>query len=395
MTNNFMRFCAHGAFTPLFALVLTSSAAAQSMSSTEAQTLQTAQQALQAKEYQRVIDELAPLRERYPREGDIPRLMAHAYNELGQPAEARKAAMEALAVGRITPDLLSVLARIDQARDDQLSLVNTVRLLTVFDAHNDVWRLLHGDLLAGHKDFEESAATYRQLLDSKPESASAYMRLGQVEVELDRKREAAAHLEIAWQLGEANKRLPLMLATVWQQLGDNRQALAWTERGLGLGEIPDDTLKLAIAGIYWELREFDKAKKQAEELTKSTDVKVKGQAYVLLGRLAAREEKIDEAVEFWRKAVEQGNVDDQQLLTLLGAYFFNKGEYPKAAEFLERAVRVESKANAEQLRFLILSYIRSNSPDSAKKYLSRYIEFYSLDENAKNLVRSIASSTAP
>ncbi len=76
---------------------------------------------------------LRPLRSKHPENADIPRFLALAYGGLGRYDEARAAAIDALSLGRFSPDVLGNLARVDRERDDRVALLNTVRILVVLD----------------------------------------------------------------------------------------------------------------------------------------------------------------------------------------------------------------------------------------------------------------------
>ena len=179
-------------------------------------------------EFQQTVDLLEPLRKKYPSMADVPRLLSHSYYELGRVPESRQAALEAIGLGRFTPDAFIRLAQIDRQREDQLALLNTVRLLTILEPDNNDWRLLYGDVLEATQSYEQSASVYRLLIAEQPNRSELFVRLGNVLIKQDNPREAVKILETAWRLGDANPRLPEIMAGLWAKLDNDRQANCWS-----------------------------------------------------------------------------------------------------------------------------------------------------------------------
>jgi predicted Zn-dependent protease len=364
-------------------------ASAAEIAPDDAKKLVAAQQAFDARKFDQAVRILLPLRAKYPDFGDIPRLLTHAYYELGQFDPARQAALQAIGSGRFAADVLVRVAQIDQQRGDKHSLINVVRLLTILEPENRQWRPLYADLLAGTDAVKESVAACQALLDEEPNSAELHLRLAQSLVKLDRPSEAAAAFETAWHLGAQDERLPLMLAGVWQSLGDDRQALAWLERAETLAPATDPKQKLNRANLLWKLGELDRAAATAAELSKSADNSVQGQAQVLLGRIAMRQNRLDAAIEHWRQAAAAG-VDSPELLTVLGMHQFNCGKYAAAAKILRRVVDREDAENEQNLRHLIASLAHAQQSAAAKTYLTKYIERHGLGDHTIKLVQLVA-----
>ena len=178
---------------------------AADLTANDASTLQNAQAALDTGEFDKTVTLLTQLRAKYPDVGDIPRLLAHAYYEQGRFAEARQVALEAIAVGRLTPDVLACVARIDRERDDTVALMGAIRLLTVLDAGNRDWRMIYGELLTDTGTLDEAATTYRSLLAESPNDSRAALLLGNVLLQQRKLRDAASAFETAWrQIGRAH-----------------------------------------------------------------------------------------------------------------------------------------------------------------------------------------------
>jgi len=365
---------------------------AAELSPEDAQQLREAQLAVRAKHFDEAVKLLEKLRTEYPAEVDIPRLLTHAYFGIGEYEKARKAALSAINRGHLTSDLLARLAQIDQQRDDRLALLNTVRLLTVVEDNDDQWRLIYGDLLAGSGALRESISVYQSLIEDKPDSAALHARLGSVLLEEERYNEAVSVLETAWHLGASGSRLPRSIAGAWQRLGDDRRAVVWLERAAAIGAT-DPAVALQLGSQLLSLGELDRAEKQIATLTSSDDPSVKVQAHVLLGQIAMSRDDVNAAIGHWQQATELGS-DSPKLLKVLGAHYYNAGQFGRAAGFLRRAVEAEDGTDEENLRFLVISLIRYNDKENSREYLRQYIELYGLSDNAKQLVRSWTSVQA-
>jgi tetratricopeptide (TPR) repeat protein len=375
-----------------FVLAFAGALAAVEVAPEDAQTLKSAQTAFDAAKYADAVKLLLPLRTKYPDHGDIPRMLTHAYFELGQFDDARATALAAIGAGRLSPDVLGRIAQIDQRRDDRLALLNVVRLLTVLDPENRQWRLVYADLLADSDALDESAGVYRALLAEQPDSANVALRLGNVLVKRGDRDEAAKTLETAWHLGAADPRLPAAIAGLWQELGDDQQALAWLERAAALAETPDPQQQLQLGHLHWKLGNHDRAVDVVKDLTASKTSPIKRQAHVLLGRIAMDRQQVEEAIAHWQQAAAAGETGTD-LLAVLGAHYFNSGDYKTAAKVLRRVVDEERADDEQHLRFLVSSLIRAGDAAAARDYLRQYIERHGMSEDATRLVRLLASPT--
>jgi tetratricopeptide (TPR) repeat protein len=378
----------------LIVIFCCASARATEIASDDAKKLSSAQAAFDARKFDLAVQVLAPLRAKYPDHGDIPRMLTHAYYELGQFENARKSALQAVGAGRLAADVLVRIAQIDQHRDDKLALINVVRLLTVLEPDSRQWRLVYADLLAGTEAINESIAAYRALLVDQPDSANVHLRLGNALLKQGRSADAAAALETAWHLGANDARLPALIAGAWQSLGDDSQALAWLERAEGLGEGQDPKQTLLRGTLLWKVGELDRAVAVATPLAKSSTPEIQGPAQVLLGRIAMQQGRVDAAIEHWQQAAAAG-MESTELLTALGIHYFNTGKFSTAAKILRRVVDREDADNEQNLRNLIVSLHRASDRQAAQTYLGKYVERHGLSDEAIKLVRLLAQPDPP
>lgn len=375
-----------------------SSALAIEVAAEDVQAIEKAQAAYDAGRFAEAVTLLAPLRTKYPDQADIPRLLTHAYFALGDFARARESALAAIAGGRLSADVVGRIAQIDHRDNDEVAALSAVRLLTILDRDDRRWRMAYAAMLATSGSFDESAAVYRALLAAQPADADVAFRLGNVLVEQQRTTEAAAVLETAWRLGADDDRLPVKLAAVWQSLGDDRQAVAWLERAAAATKA-DPAVELRIAQLHLKIGDLDRAAETARRLTASDAKPVAAAAHRVLAHVAVARGKIDDAVAEWRKAASRGDAD-VGMLAALGVHCFNAGDFASAAKYLRRVVDAEaagsesdgheSEEAERNLRFLVISLIRSDDLDAARGYLRQYLERHGLSDEAKTLVRSLA-----
>lgn len=371
---------------------LSSRSVGQDFSTTDAGRVREAQAALDASQYQRAVDLLRSLQPRYSGAPELPQMLAHAYVELGQFDNARQAALDALRLGRLSPDVLARLAQVYQQADDQIALMNAVRLLALLEPDAARWRMIYGDLLAAEGLLAESVAVFEDLLTEQPDSAELALRLANVQMQLGRLSDAVVSFETARHLGASNPQLPLTVASLWQQLDAPRQALQWYERHLAESGSADANVQMQIAQLQYELQDYRAASEAAKPLTESDDAAIASQAHVLLGQIAVDQERVEEAIRHWQRAIEQG-MQSRPLTAAIGAHFFNKGEYETAARYLRRAA--EGGGPAEQhVRFLVISLIRTGNFAEARSALQRYVEHHGFTDEAKKLVQLWADAAA-
>lgn len=230
---------------------------------------------------------------------------------------------------------------------------------------------------------------YRKLLKEKPESGKLHWQLGNALLRGLDFRAAAVELETAWHLGQTNAQIPIKLAATWQELGDDRQALAWMQRAVSSNAKTDDLLRLELMQLCWKEKEFEHAQDAAEPLLTSEKPEVQSQVHVLLGQIALENDQVDVAIKHWEQAIETG-LTSPKLIVAVGAHCYNAGDFQAAAKYLEQAMSDENEVTEENLRFLVLSLLKKGDLTNARPYLRQYIELHGLSGNARKLVRLLA-----
>lgn len=351
----------------------------------DAEKLQQAQQAREAGQHQRAIELLTELRKTYPNLADLPRLQAHSYFELQQYDQARTAALDAVALGRIASDMLTRLVQIDQQRGDDVATLNTVRLLTITDSGNPAWRILYGDLLTAMNRPAEAEAIYRRSLEAHPARAAWWARLGNVLARQNRDTEAAGAFETAWRLGQRDTTIAQNLAGLHQRLGDTAAALHWIEQLLSMQSTPSAATQLRRAQLLFQLDRHDTARNVATPLTQSSDQPTAGQAHLLLGRIAQAADDPDAMLEHF-KAAHAAGVANPALLLAVGKLHLNRGEFALAERFLSQYIDTAA-ADRDTLLLLARSAAKADPTGRrARKVIHLYLEHFGLDGDVEPLI---------
>lgn len=348
----------------------------------DAATLQAAQQAINDDKPNDAVQPLLDLQDKYPTAGEIPRLLTHAYFDLGQHDFARKSAVDAIKTGQLTSDVLARMAQIDDQRDDQIALLNVVRLLTVIEPDSLSWRTTYGDLLLATGATSQSVAVFEKLVKQNPDSHRLHARLGNAQLKSQLLKDAIVSLETAWHMGSTQSKLPLAIAGAWSQLGDDRQAASWLERANSSN--PDPKVSLQLAHKLVEVGENDRAELLLKQLVESPTAEIKADAHLILGTLSMAGDDQTTAASHFQQAVELGK-DSLKLRKLLGAYHYNRSEHAEAIKHLAAVARLDESDEASH-GFLIRSLIAKGDKADAREQLGRYVERHGLSENAKKLV---------
>jgi len=382
----------HGSTLLICAVTLVSAAsrhaAAIELSAAEVETFNQAQRAQQAGQHNQVITLLEPVRQKYPREADLPRLLAHSYFELGRYDEAREAAVQAVALGRLSTDMLVRLTQIDRQRGDDLATLNSVRLLTITDAGNAVWRILYGDLLFAADHFGQARAVFARLVESDPSRADLWSRLGNAQMRLDLIDDATVSFQTAWELGERNESVARLLAGLQQRRGDAEATITWIERALAVQASPAPAMRLRHARLLFHAGEIDRARVIARQLSESSERETRAEASRLLGEIALRNDDIDAAVSHWR-AAHEGGLGSDDLTQSLARLYFNQGNYGETARLL--IIHTANMPDDNEAALLLARCaLLSGDMDKARGHIQTYLEHFGMNDDIGELIRELA-----
>jgi tetratricopeptide (TPR) repeat protein len=352
-------------------------------------TLQKAQTLLKAKKYKAAIKMIEDLLKQVPRLTEGHRLLGHAYFDSGQLVKARGSFVTAFQQGCLEADVLGRLAKLDQDAKRFPSLINILRLLMISQPGEQSWRILYGDVLLLMGELDEAQALYSQLIESNPTRKDFYLRLGNLALQRGQLKEAATSFETAYHLGEMGKRLPGTIAGLWYELERWRDALAWYDRAALLEPGKSGGYSLKRARLLIRIGESKRAEVALRRLSVGKDKELGKTASLLLGQIAQRTGRIDEAVSHWERAFKSG-YRERKLLKFLGLHFFKAKDYKQAKSYLKLLASTGDTSDALVLRALIAAQLRTGDENDARSQLEGYLEHHGLDKAAQALIREMA-----
>ena len=340
-----------------------------------------------AREFDKAAQLLEQVCSQHPDLGSAQGLLGNAYYQLGRMKEAREALARAVSHGCMTPEVLSRIAQIDQKEGRFPSLLASLRAMMLVDPGNLALQLLYADVLASISSNAEAEGAYKAIIEKDPASPDAYMHLANLCISEDRHEKAAEYLETGFILGGSSPRMIETMAELSFRNGDYQRSIIWYDLALKTRDGTDERMRLRKAEVLFLAGDFEQAESSAHPLADSRDEQIAGKALVLLGQIALKLDKPDDAVKYWERAVLAG-ADASQLFAFLGSHYFNSGQYDKAAHFLSKRVEGD-RIDESTLYYLISSLIHDGQTEQARDRLQNYIENYGLNDRAKILVHSL------
>lgn len=196
----------------------------------------------------------------------------------------------------------------------------------------------------------EAIESYKKLLEINPEHEDARIMLGVVYGNSNNLKEAEKQLKIVIEKNPENYRAHGYLGSIYTQVGRYKEALEHIK--VDLKHNPKSTIRLDLARIYESESKFEKAEKEIKVNIGNWPKDPAG--YLALYRLYSKQDKIDEAVKSFEKALAlDENLDYKFYLSapVVGELYTKKGQYQKAVDFYKRILKkVEFKKLTEALK---------------------------------------------
>lgn len=371
-------------------LVLAIATGLQAAPQDAAQALSDASKAYNEAQYDTAVKLLEELTARQPALAEAFRMLGHSYYMLNRPVEARRAFLSALTQGRFTADMLARLVQLDQAADRPAALNAEAALLAMLEPEDRQWQMLRADQLMMGGAAAESLVIYQSLLKGHASDAALWVRVGNCQLKLDRRTEAALAFETTYHLGDRTPNLPRTIAELHLRAEDPLAAAAWFARAAELDPAQGEAMQLRRAQAIIAAGRPAAAQPIAQSLAQSKDPALAAKAHLMLGRMAYDARHNEQAAEHWSKALTSGH-DDPQLRAFLGAAAFNAGRFDQASEYL-LPLTTGPDPEPDHLRFAAESFIRTHHPDQARPIIHRYLEVFGYDDKAAALIRSLAAA---
>lgn len=354
----------------------------------DAEKVMQAQKAAGNGQHTRAIQILNEVKKRYPNEPDLPRLLTHSYYELEQFNAARKAAVEAIGLGRLSNDMLTRLVQIDQQLGRRLSMLQTVRLLTITDPSNSDWHLLLAGMLMENNQYAEAEAIYRKLGPKSKNQAELWSHIGQAQYKQEQYSNAVISFETAWRMGHRTQTIARQLAGLYQRLGDSEMALNWIEKTLSMMDQIDHQLQLQQTQLLLSIGESDRARTIAQQLVKVNDNSIAGQAAVVLSYIALQKQETQRAIEAINSA-ESFGVYESRLNSALGKLYFNNKEYTKAGKRFAKHAQQNPEDETHSM-LAVRAFLLAKDIKNTESQLQNYIAEFGMDAQAREIIQQMA-----
>ncbi|MEX0602643.1 MAG: tetratricopeptide repeat protein, partial [Bacteroidota bacterium] len=259
----------------------------------------------------------------------------------------------------------------------------------LIELDGDSWDLLlqSADLHSTLGRFEEAADRYRRMLALDPGNRTLQRQLAETYSRAGNFDAAIAQLESMLEIDDKDVEVLATLAEVYIERRDFRRAVPLYERILGLGH-DNPEVKLRVGVAYFAQIPNDstfipRARNILEEVR--TTAPNDWRPYFYLGAIASSEGNDSAAVGYfeWVIQLEERNFESWWFL---GTHFFEKGEYDRVLEFMEKAGKVFPRE--ARVPFLIgLTHSRAGRQEEAVAALERSFE---LNPNDINTIGTLA-----
>lgn len=222
------------------------------------------------------------------------------------------------------------------------------------DKPKEQWLQLKLALHYELKQYPQCADVLTQLITMKPEADQYWRQLSSVLYELEKDKESVAVLALAERQGFLDKEAEYRnLLGLYMQTGIPLKAAMLFKQGMDKGVVARSSKNLqALSDAYIVAREYDEAE---AALKAAAGIADSGDVWKRLGQVYIEQERWDEAVDAFTKAIQKkvDKMGDAQFM--LGVAAYNAGQQDRAQSALLAATRYpESERNAREW----LNYIR-------------------------------------
>lgn len=350
----------------------------------------------EAQEFQATLKILQELIEQEPDFIEAYELQAHTYFQLGNFEQARTSLTPLIQKGGINSDLLALLIEIDRLREDQPTLLNSLRFACFSEPENSRWQIMYIDTLRSLKLHQEAELVCQAFLKRDPSQVKIWLRLGNLLIEKENTKSSLHAFEVAYFLGSRLDSLTETIAELWLRLGHLSQALVWYKRAMEEKGLLSEA-NLRYAELLLKTGEHEQAKIIASNMLQeiseapphesSPSSALRLPLLKLLGQIALKQEMLNEAITFWEQVVNLEGNEDPKFSALLGSAAFNAERYHEAASFLKKSL--QERPDRELHFYLVVSLIKEGRRPEAKEQSIGYIERYGLDQRLKQLITSL------
>ncbi|MCX5782480.1 MAG: tetratricopeptide repeat protein [Elusimicrobia bacterium] len=206
------------------------------------------------------------------------------------------------------------------------------------DANNETAILYLAAYHSANNNPKESIIYWDKYIQQKPDSAESYYHRGMAFEKLGQLEKATQSLEKTISLKPESYEAYFALAQLYEKQERLYDAIRECEKYLSF--VPDNVMILLyLGGLYYKTKNFA----SAEEIFKKADKINPNDSSVIfwLGLLAEEKKDWPQAIEYFETLRE--NDETPMLLARLSYYYSLNNQFPKAIEYLKRAIELEPK----------------------------------------------------
>jgi Flp pilus assembly protein TadD/peroxiredoxin len=226
----------------------------------------------------------------------------------------------------------------------------------------------YGVAMYQHGYFDQAAASFQQVIATKPDNADAYYNLGTLKLRRNNFDEARQYLEQTLKLQPDYPEAWNNLGMIAGQQGRVNEAIHDFQQSLALRP-GYATAYLNLGNVYRRQKAFDKAQ---ESLMRALALQPdEPEVNYSLGMLFAQQNQMPSASEYLQRAIEL-RPDYAEALNNLGIVFVRQQDFPRAEEQFKSGIRVAPNFDQSYLNLARL-YVMRNDKDKAREVLQQLL----------------------
>lgn len=228
-------------------------------------------------------------------------------------------------------------------------------------------------------NYEEAAANFTTVIESKPKNVIALISRGEVYYQLGRYEESITDYTAAKKLDRENYDVYFGLYQSYEASGDSTNAAAILEEASQL-TIEDDEDKFNLAKVQYYQGNED----QALDAFKSASEQGYTESYLYLGNIYLANEDEASALYYFELYQQEATPTDASFYNKLGTCYLNTGDYENALSVIESGLKYAGSQNKKSLlKNEIIAYEYLGDFTTAYTKMETYLAAYPDDEDAK------------
>ena len=242
----------------------------------------------------------------------------------------------------------------------------------------------YGVAMYQHGFFDQAAASFRHVIEAKPDNADAYYNLGTLNLRRNNFNEARRYLEQTLKLRPDYPEAWNNLGMIAAQQGRAEEAIQDFQQSLTLR--PNyATAYLNLGNVYRRQKSLDQAKESLIHalVLQPDDPEVN----YSLGMLYAQQDQMRPASDYLQRAIEL-RPDYAEALNNLGIVFVRQLDFSKAEEQFKSGIRVAPDFDQSYLNLARL-YAMRNDRDKAKEILRQLLRVHPENVGAKQAMETL------